>query len=64
MKRQYFKKSVALILIFVLILSLVSCNNPKQQEEIKQSIKDRIASLDSVESVEIVAYKHIKCCDV
>ncbi len=38
----------------VLILSLVSCNNHQQQEEIKQSIKDRIAALDGVESIESV----------
>lgn len=54
MKRHFFKKSIALILMSVLILSLVSCNNQQQQEEIKQSIKDRIAALDDVESIESV----------
>ena len=53
MRRHYFKKSATLILISILILSLVSCNNQQQQEEIKQSIKDRIAALDGVESVEV-----------
>lgn len=51
-RRHFFKKSIALILMSVLILSLVSCNNQQQQEEIKQSIKDRIAALDDVESVD------------
>ena len=54
MKKQFLKYSTITIILFLLMLSLVSCNNIQPQEETGKSIMERITALDSVESVKIV----------
>lgn len=56
MKKQYLKKSAAVVLAFLLVLSLASCGETKQSQAdgSGESIKDKIAAIDGVLSIEAV----------